>query len=75
MIASDRNMFIQMNNNLSSILGDENNLVISILDPLSAKLPVEVSENSVTDIYKLARKFCYRVHSKRATIYEDLDNK
>ena len=77
MIASDRNMFIQMNNNLSSILGDENNLVISILDPLSAKLPMEVSENwkSVTDIYKLARKFCYRVHSKRATIYEDLDNK
>ena len=67
--------FIQMNNKISSILGDENNLVISILDPLSAKLPVEVSENSVTDIYKLARKFCYRVHSKRATIYEDLDNK
>ena len=69
--------FIQMNNKISSILGDENNLVISILDPLSAKLPVEVSENwkSVTDIYKLARKLCYRVHSKRATIYEDLDNK
>jgi hypothetical protein len=68
--------FIQMNNKLPEICDNENLLVISILDPLSSKLPHSLTANwtSVSGVYEVARKLCYRIHSKREKIYKDLDN-
>ena len=69
--------FIQMNSKLPEIFDDENLLVISILDPLSSKLPQSITANwsSVSGVYELARGLCYRIHSKREKIYMELDNK
>ena len=47
-----------------------------MLDPLSSKLPKELTDNwsSVSDAYELGRQFCYRMHMKREKIYKVLDN-
>ena len=68
--------FLEMNKKLPEITENENLLIISILDPLSSKLPPSVSSgwSSVGDVYELARKYCHRIHSKREKIYTDLDN-
>ena len=68
--------FIQMNNKLPEIFDEENLLVISILDPLSSKLPHSITANwsSVTGAYKVARKLCYRIHTKREKVYMELDD-
>ena len=65
-----------MNNKLAEICDEENLLVIFILDPLSSKLSYSITANwsSVTRAYEVARKLCYRIHSKREKIYMDLDN-
>ena len=65
-----------MNNMLAEICDEENLLVISILDPLSSKLPHSITANwsSVTGAYEVARKLCYRIHSKREKIYMELDD-
>ena len=66
-----------MNDQLLQISDDEKLLVISILDPLSSKLPETITSNwnSVTGVYQLARKFCHRIHLKREKVYMDLDDK
>ena len=68
--------FIQMKNKLAEICDEENLLVISILDPLSSKLSYSITANwsSVTRAYEVARKLCYRIHSKREKIYMELDD-
>ena len=64
------------NTKISEIINDENLLIISILDPLSSKLPDELTANwsSVSAAYEVARKFCHRMHLKREKIYKELDN-
>ena len=68
--------FLQLNTRISEILNDENKLIISILDPLSSKLPEEITANwsSIKEVYDLTRKFCFRMHTKREKIYKELDN-
>ena len=67
--------YLEMNSNLLSICDDEDLLLISILDPLSSKLPEVVSRNwsSVHEVYKLSRKFILRMHLKREKMYADID--
>ena len=68
--------YIQMNSQIINIVDNENLLLISIFDPLSSKLPENISNNwsSVRDVYELSRIFCHRMHLKREKIYEELDN-
>ena len=69
--------YVQMNSDVLSICDDEKLLLISILDPLSSKLPDIITRNwsSVHDVYKLSRKFIYRMHLKREKIYTEVDSK
>ena len=66
-----------MNRNVTQVTDDETMLLISIFDPLSSKLPTHITSNwssvSVVGVYKLSRKFCYRMHKKREFFYEELD--
>ena len=68
--------FLEMNRKILEITENENLLIISILDPLSSKLPPSVTSgwSSVGDVYELARKYCRRIHLKREKMYTDLDN-
>ena len=69
--------FLNMNTQLVQISDYEKLLVISILDPLSSKLPETITSSwsSVSGVYALSRQFCHRIHSKREKIYLELDNK
>ena len=69
--------YFTMNKNIVSICDDEHLLIISILDPLSSKLPeiVTTNWNSVREVYQLSRKFIYRMHLKREKIYKEMDSK
>jgi hypothetical protein len=69
--------YVQMNSNVLSICDDEVLLLISILDPLSSKLPARITKNwsSVSAVYELSRKFIYRMHLKREKIYKEVDSK
>ena len=66
-----------MNKNIVSICDDEHLQIISILDPLSSKLPEIVTKNwnSVREVYEVSRKFIYRMHLKREKIYKEMDSK
>ena len=50
--------------------------MIMILDPLSSKLPDDITQNwsSATAAYEISRKFTYRMHLKREKIYKEIDN-
>ena len=63
------------NKNLSRILDDEDSLILSILDPLSSKLPEIVTKNwaSAKQIYELSREFCYNLHRRRTKLYSELE--
>ena len=65
--------YIQMNNKVLEIANNETLLIISILDPLSSKLPNQIIKNwsSVSQVYELSRKFCYRMFLKREKIYKE----
>ena len=60
------------NSNVSSLLQNEDALMISILDPESSLLPDEVRFNwdSTTDIYELSRNYVYNIHKKYEKFYE-----
>ena len=60
-----------MNKKILEITENKNLLIISILDPLSSKLPPSVTSgwSSVGDVYELARKYCHRIHSKRDNVH------
>ena len=65
--------YVEMNSQVLEILNNEHLLLISILDPLSSKLPDELVKNwsSVSKVYELSRKFCYRMYLKREKVYKD----
>ena len=67
--------FVKKNKKLSEILDSEDMLILSILDPLSSKLPESVTKNwdSAKDVYKISRQFCWNVHKKREKLYKDFD--
>ena len=60
------------NPNVSSLLQNEDALMISILDPESSLLPEDVRFNweSTTDIYELSRNYVYNIHKKYEKCYE-----
>jgi hypothetical protein len=67
--------YVKINKHVISVCDDEQKLILSILDPLSSKLPDIVTSNwtSVKEVYSLSRKFIYRMHLKREKIYKDID--
>jgi hypothetical protein len=69
--------YLQMNNNVLSICDNQQLVLLSILDPLSSKLPEIITKNwsSVSAVYELSRKFIYRMHLKREKIYKEIDEK
>ena len=69
--------YVENNPNIVELVNDENLLLISILDPISSKLPTSVTKNwtSIKSIYEISRKFCYRMYLKREKIYNEWDNK
>ena len=66
---------IANNNSLSEIFEKEDLLILSILDPLSGKLPDVITKNwvSAKSAYGMSRQFCYNLHRKRDKFYENLD--
>ena len=69
--------YVEMNKNVLDICDSEILVIISILDPLSCKLPLTVTRNwrSVSSVYELSRKFIHRMHLKREKIYKEVDSK
>ena len=67
--------FILLNPNISSIFNDEKQAILSILDPVSSKLPDTVRNgwSSVNAAYDVSRKFCADMHKKRDKFYTNLD--
>ena len=67
--------YLEMNSKLVEIFNSEDLMLISILDPISSKLPNQVSSSwdSIKNVYELSRKFTYRMHLKREKVYSDLD--
>ena len=63
------------NNHISEILENEDKVILSILDPLSSKLPEVVTKNwnSAKHVYKLSREFCYNIHMKREKLHRDME--
>ena len=57
---------------VSTLIQDEDAIMISILDPESTLLPDEVRYNwdSTTDIYALSRDYVYNIHKKFEKYYE-----
>ena len=51
--------YIEMNRNVTQVAVDETMLMISIFDPLSSKLPANITSNwsSVVGVYNLSRNF------------------
>ena len=64
---------VLMNPSYREIFNDESQLMISILDPISSKLPKNYVNNwsSVTSAYELTRMFCWNMHNKREKLYSD----
>ena len=58
-----------INPNFSSIIDDEKQILISILNPESAMLPTKVRLYS-DEVFKLSRSFCSDIHKKRDKFYE-----
>ena len=69
--------FVILNPNVSQVLGNENLIMLMILDPLSSKLPEEVTNNwvSVKEAYKISRTFVYNMHRKREKYYNQMEKK
>jgi hypothetical protein len=67
--------YITQNGKLSEILNNQELIMLTILDPLSSKLPETVTKNwlSVKTAYSISREFCYNMHKKRDKLYQDLD--
>ena len=66
--------FVQ-NTSIGDILGNEDLIIQTILDPISARVP-ETALNSwlsVKDAYTLSRQFCYDLHRKREKLYSEIE--
>jgi hypothetical protein len=67
--------YISQNNKLGEILNNEEMIMLTILDPVSSKLPEAVTKNwlSVKAVYCISREFCYNMHRKREKLYKDME--
>jgi hypothetical protein len=65
--------YLAQNKFISEILDIEDKILLSILDPLSSKLPDSVTKNwwSPHKVYKLFMQLCFDIHSKRKKVYDD----
>ena len=65
--------YLAQNKFISEILDVEDKILLSILDPLSSKLPDSVTKSwlSPNQVYKLSRQLCFNIHSKRKKLYDD----
>ena len=68
---------IEINPNISDLFGNEELLMMMILDPLNSKLPDRITKcwTSSKKAYELSRNFCYNMHRKREKMYEEYDAK
>ena len=66
--------FILQNKHISELFSDTDMTILSILDPLSSKLPEVVTKNwqSPNEVYRISRQFCYNLHQKRDKLYRDI---
>ena len=66
--------FVQ-NTSIGDILGNEDLIIQTILDPISARVPETVRNSwlSVKDAYTLSRQFCYDLHRKREKLYSEIE--
>jgi hypothetical protein len=69
--------YVKLNTNVLSICDNQHLVLVSILDPLSSKLPDNITKNwsSVSAVYELSRTFIYRMHLKREKIYKEMEDK
>ena len=67
--------FVSLNMNIPAIIENEDQVLVSILDPISSKLPESVRKGwtSVKMAYEVSRQFCSNMHRKRDKFYNDLD--
>ena len=67
--------FIENNKKISEIIGNENMMMLSVLDPLHSKLPENVSKGwqSSKKAYENSRNFCFNMHKKRDKLYKQLE--
>ena len=67
--------FVLMNSSCSDVMNDENYAILSILDPISCKLPKNFvnSWSSVKSAYAVSRQFCWNLHRKREKLYSEND--
>jgi len=65
--------YVLMNSNVSEIMEDEKLLIVSILDPISSKLPKTYTNNwsSVKTAYQVSRQFCWNMHMKREKLLSE----
>ena len=65
--------YLEQNKFISEILDVEDKILLSILDPLSSKLPDSVTKSwlSPNHVYKLSRQLCFNIHSKRKKLYDN----
>ena len=63
--------YLLQNNRLSDILGNEDQIIQTILDPLSEHISENIRNNwnSVKTVYEISRQFCYDLHRKREKLY------
>ena len=67
---------VLLNSKVGELMDNENYLVLSILDPLSSKLPEKFTQSwsSATSAYELSRKFCSNMHRKREKLISEHKN-
>ena len=68
---------LDINPHISDLFGNDEMLMLLVLDPLSSKLPGRITKfwTSSKKAYELSRNFCYNMHRKREKMYEELDTK
>ena len=66
--------FMLMNKSSSDIMNDDHLIILSILDPISSKLPKSYvkSWSSVTTAYAVSRQFCWNMHKRRDKLMSEL---
>ena len=68
--------YISLNLNVLNIIDNNQMTITTILDPLSAKIPAQVTRNwkSVTDAYQISRSFCFNIYRKHEKFYKKLES-
>ena len=66
---------ILLNKQTSEIINSEHLMILSIIDPLSSKLPEAFVKNwsSAKSAYELSRRFCFNMHEKREKLAKEYE--